>query len=289
MNEEAYKKELADNGVDLPELQEEKKEETPDTPVVPKEPESPEPEKTEPEEPKEPLQTEPKEDRKRSIYDEYKEKKAELKSERELREQAERERDEWKAKAEAVKDATTPEEKKEAMDDFEAFAQKINADPATIREMYELFSKDLKKPTLTEADQKALEDARQLREEKLFNEEFDSMLPSLKEQFPSISDDEIKAIKKELDNISHSKEWHDKSLDYIAFKHKDQLAKLVSPKKRGLEPKSPKDAPVSPEFDPTADLSKMTPAELDAWETQYRALGKSQGITTDAQGRKILV
>ena len=54
-----------------------------------------EPEK-EPEADKEVLPETPKEDRKRSIYDEYKDKKSELKSEKELREAAERERDEWK-------------------------------------------------------------------------------------------------------------------------------------------------------------------------------------------------
>jgi len=290
MNEEEYKKELADAGVDIPEITD-----TPEV-IAPREEvkveEKPK-EETPPEEPKpntppEPLQ-EPRE--KRSIYEEYKEKKSELKTEREAREQAERERDELKVKLEAVATASNPIEKQEAQDDLEAFAQEINADPATVRKMRDLFLKDIQ-PTssLSDADRALLEEARLAKEAQMFEKEFKEITPTLKEIFPTASEAEMEAIKKELDDISHTKDWSDKSLDYIVFKQKDKLGALVSPKKRGIEPKNPKDAaPGDPNFDPSADLSKMSSEQRDKWYETYQELGKSEGLASDSNGRKIII
>lgn len=289
MTEEQYKKDAIEAGVDIPELKDNPEPEAPKAEETPVE-ETPkvEPPKEEPEAPKDEL---PGPREKRSIYDEYKDKKVELKSEREAREQAERERDEWKAKAEAVANAPTPEKKQEAQDKFEEFAKKINADPDVIREMRELFVQDIK-PTssLTDADRALLEEARAAKEAQMFEAEFKTVTPTLKEFFPTANEEEIEAIKKELDDISHTKDWADKSLDYIVFKQKDKLAALVSPKKRGIEPKAPKDAPASEsDFDPTADISSMTPEQREAWYAKYQALGKSEGLASDGQGRKIII
>lgn len=283
MNEEQYKKELADAGVDIPEITDNPEPEAPEpveeTPVV-------DPQK---EEPKDDL-PEPRE--KRSIYDEYKEKKTELKSEKEAREQAERERDEWKAKAEAITAAETPAEKQEAEEDAIAYAKKVGADPDLVGRIIADARKGFepKATGLSDADRALLEEARLAKEVLEFEKEFTSITPTLKEYFPNATDDEMAAIKKELDTISHTKDWADKSLDYIAFKQKEKLSALVSPKKRGLEPKNPKDAPQGdPDFNPNADLSKMTPADRDAWYAKYQALGKSEGLETDGNGRKILI
>lgn len=284
--EEEYKKELAEAGVELDEVapvvepEEEAEEEAPEKEV----------ETEEESEEEEDLQ-EPKEERKRSIYDEYKDKKSELKTEKELREQAEKDRDEWKAKAEAVATAETPEEKKEAQDELEAFATEINADPATMKRMRELFLKDIK-PTsgLSDEDRALLKKAQEVEEKQAFETEFKQITPTINEYFPNASQEETDAIKEKLDELAHSKEWHDKSLDYIAFKNKETLSALTSPKKRGIERKNPKDAPTGDtEFNPNADISQMTETEFKVWEEQYRKLGQAEGLETDAQGRKILI
>lgn len=283
MNEAEYKKELADAGVDIPEIKDNPEPEAPEpveeTPVV-------EPQK---EEPKNDL-PEPRE--KRSIYDEYKEKKSELKTERELREQAERERDEFKQKLEALTTAETPAEKQEAEEDAIAYAKKVGADPDLVGRIIADARKGFepKATGLSDSDRALLEEARLAKEVLEFEKEFTSITPTLKEYFPNATDDEMTAIKKELDTISHTKDWADKSLDYIAFKQKEKLSALVSPKKRGLEPKNPKDAPQGDtDFNPNADLSKMTPADRDAWYAKYQALGKTEGLETDGNGRKILI
>lgn len=290
MDEEQYKRDLEAAGVDVPEAKAEPAEEPPaDKPAAPAE----EPKKEE----AAPLQDEPKEQRKRSIYDEYKDKKSELKSEKELREQAERERDEFKQKLDALGEAKTPEEKKVAADDLEAFAQEIEADPAALRKMRDLFLKEVKVQS-DETLQKDLDEFKKWKadnstmlEKAAFETEFQTATPKLQELFPKASPEEMGAIKTELDKLSHTKEWHDKSLAYVAFEHKDQLTALISPKKRGMESSSRKpDAEAATfEFDPEADYTKMSLKEREVWETHYREMMKHEGLATGANGKKILI
>lgn len=285
---EAYKA----AGVDLPELN--TPTETPEKDETPQEPEAPEEKK--PEEPTEPLQETPKLERKRSIYDEYKDKKAELKSERELREQAEREREEWRTKYEALQNAHTPEERQEAQDDIEAFAKEINADPQALRKMRELFLKDVKPQTNEELERDLQEfkawksQNSQLMEKQMFEDEFKATVPTLKEMLPEASDEEMQKVKEELDKLSHTKEFHDKDLDYIAFKHRSELSALISPKKRGLETRGKTDVEEDTfVFDPTADYASMSPKQKEKWEAEYRKLTSATDLHTDADGRKILL
>lgn len=280
-------------GVELPEL-ETTPQELPTKDETPQEPEAPETEK--PEEPTEPLQETPKLERKRSIYDEYKEKKAELKSEKELREQAERERDELRIKYEALANARTPEERREAQDEIDQFANEIGADPNAIRKMRELFLKDVKPQTNDELARdlqefKAWKEKNsQLMEKQMFEEEFRAVTPTLKDLLPPTSDEEMQKIKDRLDELAHTKENHDKDLDYIAFKHREELSALVSPKKRGLETKGKTDVDDDTfVFDPTADYASMSPKQKERWEAEYKKLTSASGLHTDGDGRKILL
>lgn len=291
--EETYLKELADAGVDVTDVKETPEEVTPpeEKPTVEQKEEKAE------EVPKEkPLVTEPKEQHKRSIYEEYKEKKSELKSEKDAREQAERERDELKAKLDALSNADTPQEKKEASDDLEAFAQEINADPATLRKMQSLFLKDVKAST-DEGLAKDLQEFKQWKsensqviEKSRFEAEFQSVTPTLKELLPNASDEELQLVKEKVDEISHTKEFHDKDLDYVVFKNKDELSKLVSPKKRGMEQKGRKDVQDEVfDFNPDADYSKMSMKERELWEEGYKKFTAGEGIVMDAKGKKLLI
>lgn len=294
---DAYK----EAGVELEELQEPEapKEEPKEEPQEPEAPKDEEPkEEPEPEEEPqdEPLQDDQKAKPKRSIYDEYKDKKQQLKSERELREQAEQERDELKQKLEALDSADTPQERQDAQDDLEAFAKEINADPQALKRMRELFLKDMK-PISNDELMRDLQEFKEWKsqnaltiEKVKFDEEFQSTLPALKEMLPKASDDEMQAVKKELDRLSHSKEYHDKDLDYIAWKHKDDLSALISPKKRGVEPKGRVDTDsLNFEFDPDADLSKLTPKQREKWEEQYQQLTKGGELTKDEHGRTVML
>lgn len=294
MNEqELYLKELAESGVDVTDVTETPEEATPpeEKPTVEKQEEKAE------EVPEEKfLVTEPKEQHKRSIYEEYKDKKSELKSEREAREQVERERDELKSKLDAISNAGTPQERQDAEDEMEAFAQEIGADANALRKMQALFLKN-SNATPDEGLAKDLQEFKkwksensQVIEKSRFDAEFQSVTPMLKELLPNVSDEEMTIIKDRVDELSHTKEFHDKELDYVLFKNKDDLAKLVSPKKRGMEQKGRRDVQEeSFDFNPDADYSKMSMKERELWEEGYKKFTAGEGIVKDSNGKRLLI
>ena len=255
-----------------------------------------EPEKKPEEEPQKEVLLEQKEFKKRSIYDEYKDKKSELRSEKELRQKFEEENTVLKEKLGALENADTPQEKQEALNDIDEFAKEIGADPKAIRKMQSIFLKGIK-PTTDENLQKDLADFKEWKtqnqnamETQRFENEFATALPQIKSDFPKVSDEELTAIKKSLDEISHSKEYHDKSLDYIVFKNKETLSTLVSPKKRGLETKERKDIDTEDfVFDPNVDITTLSPADYVKWEKAYKKAMNSEELIDDSRNGKMII
>lgn len=298
MDEKKAMDEYAELGVELPELT--PTETAPAAPVKPEEkPEVDEPKEIPKEEDKEPTLEESPEDievqpKKRSIYDEYKDKKREVKTERELREQAERERDEALRKLQE-RDTNIPPKQE---DELSEFAKKIGADPETLREMQQLLLKGVEQHSVSPEIMESMNEFKNWQkqnsaalEEQHFNREFEQSIPTIEREFQEVDNDEMKLLRKEINRLAHTKEYHDKEIDYIIFKERDTLSKLVSPKKAGLEPKRKPLAPSKSEFtfDPNADISKMSVSESEAWEKEYNRLSKSTELVTDSEGRKILI
>ncbi len=274
--------------VEEPKVEEPKPESTPETPVA----------EPKPEEPTELLQTEPDaKPAKRpvySVYDDLKGKRKEVKTERELRESAERERDELKAKLDAVSTATTQAERSDAVDDLEAFAKENDVDPAYLRKMQQVFLKGLPQATVdTEALERFKEwekNNSQAIESQSFEKEFHSTLPTLKTMFPDASADEVSLIRTKLDELAHTDQYHDKELDYVIYKNQDSIKALISPKKRGIESKGRVDATAPTfDFDPNADISKMSDKEVAEWEKAYSQMGKTSELSMDSQGKRIFI
>ena len=291
--EDKYKADLEAEGV---EVEEEKTEVVEETPVEDKPKEEPKETEEKPkEEPKEVLPDQI-ETKKRSIYDNYKEKKSELKSERELRENFETENTELKAKLEALQNADTKEEKKEALDDIDELAKEINADPAYLRKLKTIFLKDVK-PANDESLKKDLADFKDWKtknqeviEKQLFEDEFSTVLPQIKSDFPKISDEEMKSVKQSLDKLSHSKEYHDKSLDYVVFKEKENLTALISPKKKGMETKERKDVASDDfDFDPNVDITTLSAGDQEKWEKHYRKSLETEELVNDSSKGKMIM
>ena len=293
--EDKYKADLEAEGVEVEEEKtEEKVEEAPKVEEKPKE----EPKETEEkpkEEPKEVLPDQI-ETKKRSIYDNYKEKKSELKSERELRENFEKENTELKGKLEALSNADTKEEKKEALDDIDELAKEINADPEYLRKLKAIFLKDVK-PANDESLKKDLADFKDWKtknqeviEKQLFEDEFSTVLPQIKSDFPKISDEDLKSVKQSLDKLSHSKEYHDKSLDYVVFKEKENLTALISPKKKGMETKERKDVASDDfDFDPNVDITTLSAGDQEKWEKHYRKSLETEELVNDSSKGKMIM
>ncbi len=261
-------------------------------PATPEEPEA-EPEGTLNGEPEalEPLQTEPKELKKRSIYNDLKDTRNDLKSEREAREKAERDLTELRSKLDGK-----PSVESKA-DDLDAFAAEIGADPQVIKKMQELFLKNMPASTISPELQTKLEQFEKWQETnssaieaQQFETEFQSAVPQLQKLFPNASKEDIVAMKSEIDNLAHTPEYHDKEIDYIAFKNQDKLSTIITPRKRGLESKGRVDATHTPStFDPNADITKMSPKEAEAWEKGYNELTKNSELTTDSIGRRVML
>lgn len=326
--EDQYRQELADNGVELP--AEDKAEDAPEDKSENAKPAEPDPAAAKPEPKKDGEADAPADDkgkdekgedalqdvksdeeqppRKRSIYDDYKDKKDEAKALRVVAVEALKARgvavtgnetiEELQAKLTETPAHADAQERTEPLTDLEAFAEKFDADPEVLREWRELMLKGIK-PTIDPELKTRLEafESWQAKnalvvEKALFDEEYTVALPAIKELFPTANDEELGKIKTKLDEFSHTKDFHDKELGYVAFRHRKELEALVSPRKKGMEGKGRRDGDVPAyEFDPNADTTKMSPAELERWSEEYGKLGTEDksSLATDANGKKIFI
>lgn len=304
--EEKYQASLEAEGVELDEFVEKTEDKADPEPEKEKESEKPvtEPDEDEPEvDPKKKpeedpnLQTKKPESHKRSIYHDLKNTQKEVKSERERADIAEQKANDLQEKLDAVSKAKDEgKSSAHAEDDLKTFLEEHEVDPVVAERLIAEARKGIK-PEIDEETRNDLaefkawkQDNRKVAESQAFEKEFTASLPSIKEFFPTANDSELSAIKAELDTLSHTKEWHDKSLKYIAFEHKDTLSALITPRKRGMESRERKDTTeVEAEFNPNPDFSKMTVKEMDAWNKTYRDAGKSEGLTVGANGKKFIL
>jgi hypothetical protein len=225
--------------------------------------ETPEPAKDkaegdDPEPPKDPV-------KKRSIYDDYKDKKAEAKAATERAAQAETRVAELEALLETRKDADTPAEKAKAADDIDAFAKEQGLDPAALDKLIGIVQKRIPGSTLPDDIEKDLADWRAFRAQQQQVAEDQAILataPSIKQDLGIHDDAELQAVMKEIVRLAHTKEFHDKEVDYIVWKNKETLSKLVSPKKPSFETGGQRGDGAG-EGEPNFSSGKVTPGEAE--------------------------
>lgn len=97
-----------------------------------------------------------------------------------------------------------------------------------------------------------------------YEREYNAFLPDLQKQYPNAKASELSAAKEKLDELSHSKEWRDKDLDYVVYKNKsifDTLLKVAKFNKSGeTSSKQMNDGEVSEDVD--LDPENMTPDKM---------------------------
>lgn len=175
--------------------------------------------------------------KKRTIYDDYKDKKAEVKTEKERADAAEAKIAELQGLQDAKDEATTPEEKTEAAKDIKQYAEKYKLDPDGLEELKSILLSDIPKPdsVLT------AEEAKQWREERAQaartaeDNQILAIAPSVKTQLNIQDDAEVATVMKEIVRLAHTPEFHDKEVEYIVWKNQEALSKLVSPKNASFE------------------------------------------------------
>lgn len=90
--------------------------------------------------------------------------------------------------------------------------------------------------TMSEDDRKILEEAQEIKAEKLFLQEFDDVAtPQIKDLFPNASPSKMAEAKEELQKLACTNQYLDKSLDYIVFKEKETFSKIFAPDRVGPE------------------------------------------------------
>lgn len=264
---------------------EQKPEETPaDKPEEsPKPEDKPEDEKSEEkseEKPEAPLQTKP-----RTIYEDLKDKKKQVRekdTEIETLKSQLAEKDSLISDlTEKAKNATTPAEKAEVEDEIAQLAEEIGADPEGIAKLTEFLTKKLVKPAGVEISPEDLEAIKNFRQSQSqqqdqaqFNNEWNTFEPTLKTDFPHVSKEELDVVKAVIDKLAHSEKYADKEVDYIYFKEKSNLQKLISPKRPSYEGGDNK--PAGENNDAEVELSgKSSP--MDA----MKAISQPQGSSLE--------
>jgi hypothetical protein len=204
--------------------------------------------------------------KKRSIYDDLKDTKKELK-------EAKKRIDELEGgdkPAGKPKDEAPPKEDKPT-DELEAYAQEHELDAKSLNRLVEIIQKRIPSAQLSEQEKKDLADLRtwqaaQARQNE--DNEIRSQAPQVRAQLKDLGSeihDEAEAAKvmDEIVKLAHTERYHDKEIGYIVWSEKAALSKLISPKKPSFESGSPsraegEDAPVD------FSSGKVTPAQAAA-------------------------
>jgi hypothetical protein len=139
-------------------------------------------------------------------------------------------------------DAPAPAAPSAPTDELEAYAQEHGLDAPALARLAEVIGKRIPAAQLSEADRNELETLKGWKatkdaEEQRASEDREVLgtAPAVKTQLEIHDDAELDAVMKEIVRLSHTKEFHDKEVDYIVWKNKDALSKLVSPKKPSFE------------------------------------------------------
>ena len=143
--------------------------------------------------------------------------------------------------AEAKKGNLTPQENKELDADIETTAKSLNVKPDQLREIVKLSRKSFEKELKDLQDkvskyESRTQDDEVAEQEEIFNGEWDEVMPSLKEQYPNATKEQLEKAYDQMDELAHSEKYQNYDLDYILFKEKSAFEKvLFSPKKKGFE------------------------------------------------------
>jgi hypothetical protein len=185
-------------------------------------------------------------------------------------------------------------------EEVKKLAAELQFDEAKTRRIIEVARKGIE--PLTADDKKLLEEyradkeARQAKDaereqDEIFTTEWNEVLPSIKTQYPNATDEQLQAAKDALDELSHSEKYHEMDMDYILFKEKESLGKILfSPKQSTFE--SPRNAPLDDTSDEWPEITaNMTPNQILAAEKKRERIAEGLGkdkvkITTrDDSGR----
>jgi hypothetical protein len=172
-------------------------------------------------------------------------------------------------------DAPAPAAPSAPTDDLEAYAQEHGLDAPALARLAEVIAKRIPAAQLSAEEKQQLSDltaykAKKDAEEARASEDREVLAaaPTVKTQLEIHDDAELDSVMKEVVRLSHTAEFHDKEVDYIVWKNRDALSKLVSPKKPSFESGgSPAEA--APDAEPDFSAGKgITPGMAEKAQTR---------------------
>lgn len=173
--------------------------------------------------------------KKRSIYDDLKDTRKELKEARARIQELE-------GGKPADKPADAPPKEDEPADELEAYAKENNLDAKALGRLADIITKRVPSAELSKAERDQLSELKAWQTEQLSKEqraaedkEVLATAQNVKTQLEIHDDAELDSVMKEIVRLSHTEEFYDKEVDYIVYKRKAELSKLVSPRKPSFE------------------------------------------------------
>lgn len=163
------------------------------------------------------------------------------------------------------KELDTEKEKAQLDDEVKAIADELDIPEGSLKKIIELSRKGLSPAAEVAKVEDTTPTIDLAKEQELFTEEWNAVIPTIKKQFPNATESQLERVKKEIDTIAHSEEFHKYDIDYVIFKNSDVLSKhLESPKKKGLDSSisGRQGEDDSKEFKPLTDTSKMSKAAI---------------------------
>lgn len=158
---------------------------------------------------------------------------------------------------------------------IKAYAEKHNVSEDSVRDLLDLAGKKDQKSEEqgerimdTELQQK-LEEADEIRAEKLFNTEYDEVaIPELKKIYPKATDAQIQAAKKEIEKLACTEGFLDKPLDFVVYKNPKVLDPLFQ------ESPPPRKGPETGRTAPKRGDSEYTAADFVGGKTSFAEFEK---------------
>lgn len=187
---------------------------------------------------------------------------------REEKAEYERQISELKSALEEKQGAETEEEVVEAEEAIASVAKELNLDETALKRISDAIITDAQRKLGIDPETlKAAQESQRAQEEvKYFNSEWENIEPGLMKEYGNVEPKQLEKAKAKMYEISHTKEFHDKDLDYVLFKNRETFKEMLySPKKKSLESGSLRDEVDVEEFNPDADFSKMNAKQIEKY------------------------
>jgi len=111
---------------------------------------------------------------------------------------------------------------------FKSFSKKYDIDEKALPELVEMIREEVFTPEIQEKLSLAEKSAAELTDQSHFVKEWDGYLSEIKKEFPDANKKQLDQAKKLMDQLAHTKKFHQNDIDYVFFKNKSEFSDILS-------------------------------------------------------------